>query len=902
MGGEAVFMFSDVDVSGAPSNSTLMHQSAQMPETDCFSDVFKSLSEFIVRLGQGFCPADTREPSYPAAFEPLTDITVSDLAMLAAEVSAEASSGPTARLPTAVRAAWRQSQDAIAVGIQQSRSLPELVQLREDMQALESQARTEIQQVRSNGALASEDAQAVCSLQDFLIAQRNHVSARVLPCYEYENLALSESFLALLAQLQVGESTTDLKRQFNALCQAHQRTKDVSHAFPLSDVKKVEIKIQGLAALLVENTRKLAETAIRFGHIKKAYYRGALENPNVAVPKIRARKAEFAKITDMCIKYENQIQDLLKILAVLRGGEPYAQRLEAIADRIIQTRKLADSVWLVADKAVRDIGLRQAVFSSNPFPMGDRVRRELLFLQRELYRCRDALFDAHSMDGHNIDLWRTMTLCVKHNVLELRERAFLDGRETRGLADFFDNFLSDAEELYQKWSAETVREALGVTGEAAQQDALDPELALQTLGHIASRLEQHPERAQQLKKFFTEQCWAMATGLDDYIYLQSLFCQPAISDYDMKHLQHFIGNMSILRAPGPELLNKQYMVQHTKALENLWRNCTVLFSTLPILTKKISDASLNEAQQADIGAWVARLHENEKRLSNQDVRAAEAFTKMLAGVLAAMQEATDLPSKLADQVMQASYNAACTDWATTALLDMQAIIEAEALNRKFVSCLPAGAKKDGATDQEQTQRLVSFVADNRTQFLKLLRFSAFKQFLAEAPTFQRDNQESVEQALYLYALLSEHYGLPGEFDFGDMQYADYTEEAFGLSTLASSLEAARLALSDEVLLSGQSQLLDNLSAFGINLWQELMKALPEDSDRRINLAELNDALDALVDSPNMLSLYKGIIEKKDTLLSQGLCVQQAKADVLAAFGLAQSSQASEEVDAQQQKS
>lgn len=249
----------------------------------------------------------------------------------------------------------------------------------------------------------------------------------------------------------------------------------------------------------------------------------------------------------------------------------------------------------------------------------------------------------------------------------------------------------------------------------------------------------------------------------------------------------------------------------------------------------ISSSSLSAAQQSDMGAWLSRVYENARVLQSESGAGATQVVRMVTFVLQHLQRDADLASVIADQVLQASRTAACTDWASSALLDMQAIIAGNDLSEALKQ-----RKQATADDKTAAAKLpMDFVQDNRQALVRLLRFSAFKQFLAEAPSFPRDHAESVEHALYLYAKLHAIYPLPGDYDFSCMAYAGFTQETFGEQALADSLAAAQAALSPEALAARQVTLLYNLTAFGIQIWSELSDLLPRDSQRVSQLDTLN---------------------------------------------------------------
>lgn len=175
----------------------------------------------------------------------------------------------------------------------------------------------------------------------------------------------------------------------------------------------------------------------------------------------------------------------------------------------------------------------------------------------------------------------------------------------------------------------------------------------------------------------------------------------------------------------------------------------------------ISSSSLSAAQQSDMGAWLSRVYENARVLQSESGAGATQVVRMVTFVLQHLQRDADLASVIADQVLQASRTAACTDWASSALLDMQAIIAGNDLSEALKQ-----RKQATADDKTAAAKLpMDFVQDNRQALVRLLRFSAFKQFLAEAPSFTRDHAESVEHALYLYAKLHAIYPYRGTMIF-----------------------------------------------------------------------------------------------------------------------------------------
>lgn len=637
---------------------------------------------------------------------------------------------------------------------------------------------------------------------------------------------------------------------------------------------------------MANKARDLAKVTIQLRRLEEAFYADRpVRASEEIVPAIEGCRVAFAKLGTRLADIESRVIDLYNRLDDSQAAEHYEQRVDALVKSLSRANQLSEDLWQIAHHTFKKIHAREVAFGAIAVGMGSPVSCQLRVLQRDLYVCKNALRTAADLSIDDIANWRAMAQRSAYDLMGYQIVVRRQGSLAPVIGRQIDEMCSEANALYQRWSTTTV---LKVMGEHIVQNALDPNRHLDMMRFIPAQLTVLPAKDAMLKDAFLRRAFLMKEGLLDYVYWQALACQPTISEDDRNHLYRFLWQLPQLREPSIDMLNPRVMVHYTATIEAVWHNCQRLFSALPALAQQVKVA-LAPQQARDLGAWLTRLYENEKLLCHQDAQAPVMFLTMLSHVMSAMQRSPVLANRLAEQVANAAHNAACTDWAATALVDMQAIMEGDRLADKFAENVQPDKASGVISELASVQRAEAFILNNRPQLLRLVRYSAFKQYLMAAKSFQRESVESVEQALYVYALLKERYDLPGTQDISHMQYVDFAQQLFGQAALNDALSSAQRALSDEALASQLAQLLENLSAFGIMVWQALTESLPVDSARAERLAQLNQALEALLEASDVSDDYKPLLAEKDALIEAGLCQQAAKHKLLAAFGLSDAS-------------
>lgn len=811
-----------------------------------FIQSLHNVRQMLIRLGQGCCSPDMREPTYSPAFLPILSETEDERVSVDPAVS---------------------SAFAPSVSVTPSVAPPPL------------------------RSITNEAA-------DLLICSNTHLD-----------------FVALL---QAGVWPDELRDDFQDVQQDHQALLAEKRRQALGGARSnIRALMQRILISLAEECSALARHAMGSKIVEKGYYLGQQDNLEALVPNLRQCRMSFARREAAFSKHLKQIKLLMQRVAQSDTDMFYTAQLTDLARLASRGEQLANSGWKSTDHALRKISDRLNVLEMQPFPLGEGARYSLYVLQYELHSCRRALVDVGALDYGEIALWRVKALSVQQSLMQLWQAGELEQTLTPETESLLREFFAESCQLYKVWAHATVQAMVGADlsrldlnpDDEAASNVLNPSAVLQTLLHLVSGLSEHNESQLWLKQSFVQHCAILREGLLDTVYLKGGLCRHVIADYDLAHLQSYFSELPDLRILCSEALTPEFMLQHVQALGNLIGNSNKLIAALFRFSKLLAQTALSADCKADLGAWLIRLYENQKLLTNADPSGVTSFIKMVNDVMEAMQSSPTLANKMADQVMNASRDAACTDWAATALLDMQALIEADHLEQRLNQVKTDQAKTDQVKELDQhhhqmsdtlpyesepqeaggqgdgVKLAVDFVTTHREAFQRLLRFSAFKQFLAEAPSFQREHAENVEQALYLYARLKQYYDLPGAFTIEQMAYTQYAQRGFGEQTLSDSLQAAKSALSDELLVVRQQQLLGNLSAFGISLWENLLAQLPKAPERVQRLEVLNQALQDLVDAPDMLQRYAAIISEKEALLADGLAVPKSKAALLAAFGL-----------------
>lgn len=294
-------------------------------------------------------------------------------------------------------------------------------------------------------------------------------------------------------------------------------------------------------------------------------------------------------------------------------------------------------------------------------------------------------------------------------------------------------------------------------------------------------------------------------------------------------------------------------VERASRLLILVDNMPLLFNALNRYALQIERCQhLSIAQKQDLMSWLTRLMDNRCALVLDSNASVQQFITLTDVVFDRMLSVKDLAERMARQVQNAAHNAACTDWAATALIDMVALAEGSNLEREFEVLSFAGKSGD------EIQAAVSaFVSNHQTAFKRLLRYSAFRAFMQEVAAMD----ESIEMQLYLYRALQLEMDLPGGSVTNRMQYVDFTQRAFGAEGLQAQLTRAREALSEARILKQEEKLLllDNLVLFDVDVW-ERVKAFLAKSEHQTTEGEgwtrsqCEESIQACVSRLNALDL------------------------------------------------
>jgi hypothetical protein len=264
--------------------------------------------------------------------------------------------------------------------------------------------------------------------------------------------------------------------------------------------------------------------------------------------------------------------------------------------------------------------------------------------------------------------------------------------------------------------------------------------------------------------------------------------------------------------------------RNAQELIQVARNGTVLFQGLMNQCTRVAQAShLSAEAKEHAKSWLCRLAENETALLAPDPQAALDFVCVTDHVVEGLIKQDTLGERLVGQIQAAAHEQACTDWASTLLVDLSAVIASEQLERRL-----AQLQSRATTPAERQSLAHNFVRTHVTSLKALLHFSAFKAFSTDLASAAVQNKEGVEQGLYLYTRLQKEFCLPGQAVKNRMDYADLAENIFGKECLAETLDQARAALQNASRhdVAHQSLLMDNLECFGVNIWSELKALLP----------------------------------------------------------------------------
>lgn len=179
--------------------------------------------------------------------------------------------------------------------------------------------------------------------------------------------------------------------------------------------------------------------------------------------------------------------------------------------------------------------------------------------------------------------------------------------------------------------------------------------------------------------------------------------------------------------------------------------------------------------------------------------------------------AKDLVSKVTD--------AACTDWASKVLIDMQAIM----LSHKLSDALSTQLRSAGQeTGDSRLKTLEAFIDTHRNDFVSLLNFSAFQAKTQEKTIINPSKSESLQAYLWLYLTAKKDFALPGDVTIDHMAYRGYSVDKVlgGEEGAQHKYRIVKNALEDaQGPLKGHH--LSQLEFWGTPIWKEVLAALPD---------------------------------------------------------------------------
>lgn len=317
--------------------------------------------------------------------------------------------------------------------------------------------------------------------------------------------------------------------------------------------------------------------------------------------------------------------------------------------------------------------------------------------------------------------------------------------------------------------------------------------------------------------------------------LKQLLLKTPIDELDRARLLENVSDLCAGMLVGGRVTGAQ-----AQRLSVIAHNSVALLGGLVEQTSLVARSALNAEQKQDVYRWLVRLAENKKALLSRNAETARTFNKLAIAALTVVAQDPLVADRLADRVQGASREAACTDWASTVLIDMQAIVESTFLEKN----LAAMCEQLEGGDRLAVARV--FANAHSMPLARLARFAAFKQFLMVSDYFQRENTESIEQALYLYSTLNKTYNLPGGFAADRMQYAQYVREILDDHVLERAHREAHQMLALPAINENKALLLDNLSVFGVNIWDQLMGLLPERQGASRSVTDIDREIQQLI--------------------------------------------------------
>lgn len=312
--------------------------------------------------------------------------------------------------------------------------------------------------------------------------------------------------------------------------------------------------------------------------------------------------------------------------------------------------------------------------------------------------------------------------------------------------------------------------------------------------------------------------------------IDTTFSKTSLSQSEQNRLKDFLNT---------ELQQQWAHTNNREKIGQFLSNLMIALNALQNQMKCIEQIShLDTAQKQILAQWPARLiqHEPALRAEKQDLILNIALITSTS--LMAMRDGSEA---LAMDLYSTVKDAACTDWASKVLIDMQAII----ISHKLIAALNTHLK-NSAQDPEQArlQKLETFVDANRKDFQALLNFSAFQSATNSKEIIDPSNAESVEAYLLFYIAAKAYFTLPGEISLDHMAYRHYTiNNVLGGANSANDKYGAIHSIIEGAQGDLKAHYLDQLSGFfNIHIWDKIITALPGQATRDAQLKTRHDEL------------------------------------------------------------
>lgn len=481
-----------------------------------------------------------------------------------------------------------------------------------------------------------------------------------------------------------------------------------------------------------------------------------------------------------------------------------------------------DALFVTGSCTTEPAPNRQAVIPENP---SDEARLSAALASGErLLAELDKLCDTDDSAAIGLSLWADEEIFLdEHEALRVQFYESLKAELNSALQDIRNAHAEAvAKHLYEVVlgldEADSLQELGESNGLQPLFDCAQQIRRSQETGELAYSVEQ---RFDEVNQIIHEALSVRARDAQLYVQemLEDILDRCVIEPIDRERIDESLNLLPCLTREWGK--SKQ---QHAKELIQLAQNGTVLFTGLMKQSKLVSQAvHMSALEKSQVISWLCRLAENESALLAPDVGAAQSFVEATEQVILALVSDDALGKRLINHMQTVAHEQACTDWASSVLVELSAVIDSARLEMAL-----AQLKTRAVSPAERQALAVIFVRAHSEQIKSLLRFSAFKAFITESAYAQVGHSEALEQALYLYTRLQQEFVLPGRSAAKRMDYAELAEQVFGKETLENALIEARDAI--RLVETGDTNhkqlLLDNLELFGVSIWTDLKGFVP----------------------------------------------------------------------------